>query len=135
MKTKKGLTKRDKARLARRVHRVGGLPVVVALQRIVPMINPTPACNRRLGDGFNPSSRRIEVGREIVEDGLERFEVTAAEVEKLEAVVTSVKDDNGELRVLLERERVEKGELVILAEELMSMQQSFVSPSEISYEH
>ncbi|KAI1657226.1 central kinetochore-associated-domain-containing protein [Daldinia decipiens] len=45
-----------------------------------------------------------------------------AEIEKLEAVIDSIKMDNHELRQLLEKERVEKGELVILAEELMSMQ-------------
>ncbi|GAP92864.1 putative kinetoplast-associated protein KAP [Rosellinia necatrix] len=46
----------------------------------------------------------------------------SAEVQKLAAVVTSVKADNQELRLLLERERVEKGELVQLAEEMMAMQ-------------
>ncbi|KAI1303507.1 hypothetical protein F5Y03DRAFT_187286 [Xylaria venustula] len=45
-----------------------------------------------------------------------------AEIQKLGAVITSVKSDNQELRLLLERERVEKGELVQLAEEMMSMQ-------------
>ncbi|KAK3360284.1 hypothetical protein B0T25DRAFT_578262 [Lasiosphaeria hispida] len=45
-----------------------------------------------------------------------------AEVEKYEAVIKTVKSDNAELRVLLERERVEKGELVMLAEEMMNMQ-------------
>ncbi|KAI0438126.1 hypothetical protein F4803DRAFT_536018 [Xylaria telfairii] len=45
-----------------------------------------------------------------------------AEVQKLGAVITSVKSDNQELRLLLEKERVEKGELVQLAEEMMSMQ-------------
>ncbi|KAK0614080.1 hypothetical protein B0T14DRAFT_527606 [Immersiella caudata] len=49
-----------------------------------------------------------------------------AEVEKLEAVTKTVKDDNDELRRLLEKERVEKGELVMLAEEMMNMQ-SFVA--------
>ena len=51
-----------------------------------------------------------------------------AEVEKLEAVIGSVKADNGDLRTLLEKERVEKGELVQLAEEMMQMQsmQSFI---------
>ncbi|KAI1084935.1 hypothetical protein F5B20DRAFT_520317 [Whalleya microplaca] len=53
-----------------------------------------------------------------------------AEIEKLEAVVKSVKVDNNELRHLLEKERVEKGELVSLAEEMMSMQQSFVQTRE-----
>jgi hypothetical protein len=52
-----------------------------------------------------------------------------AEVDKLEAMVKSVQADNGEIRTLLERERVEKGELVQLAEEMMSMQQSFVAAS------
>lgn len=45
-----------------------------------------------------------------------------AEVEKLHAVLRTVQDDNSELRTLLEKERVEKGELVILAEEMMAMQ-------------
>ncbi|KAI2624828.1 hypothetical protein GGR54DRAFT_637728 [Hypoxylon sp. NC1633] len=45
-----------------------------------------------------------------------------AEIEKLEAIVSTVKLDNHELRQLLEKERVEKGELVTLAEEMMSMQ-------------
>ena len=49
-----------------------------------------------------------------------------AEVRRLEAVVGETKRDNEEIRGLLERERVEKGELVILAEEMMSMQQSLV---------
>lgn len=50
-----------------------------------------------------------------------------AEVEKVEAVLKTVQADNADLRVLLERERVEKGELVMLAEEMMNMQQSFVA--------
>ncbi|GKT68361.1 hypothetical protein ColTof4_00784 [Colletotrichum tofieldiae] len=46
----------------------------------------------------------------------------SADVERLEAVVMSVKRDNSELRDLLAQERVEKGELVQLAEEMMSIQ-------------
>ncbi|KAK0638867.1 hypothetical protein B0T16DRAFT_422013 [Cercophora newfieldiana] len=53
-----------------------------------------------------------------------------AEVEKLEAVAKTVKDDNDELRHLLEKERVEKGELVILAEELMNMQSTAAAAAE-----
>ncbi|TPX15758.1 uncharacterized protein E0L32_000092 [Thyridium curvatum] len=54
-----------------------------------------------------------------------------AEVEKLEAVVKTVQGDNGELRSLLEAERVEKGELVQLAEEMMAMQQqSFIATTQ-----
>ncbi|KAM0739489.1 hypothetical protein ACQRIT_007226 [Beauveria bassiana] len=49
-----------------------------------------------------------------------------ATVQRLEAEVQSVQADNGNLRGLLEQERVEKGELVQLAEEMMSMQ-SFVA--------
>lgn len=45
-----------------------------------------------------------------------------AEVEKLEAVLKTVRGDNDALRHELEGERVEKGELVTLAEELMQMQ-------------
>lgn len=51
-----------------------------------------------------------------------------ANTQRLEAVVASVQEDNQELRVLLEKERVEKGELVQLAEEMMSMQ-TFVGSS------
>ncbi|KAK0635541.1 hypothetical protein B0T17DRAFT_587018 [Bombardia bombarda] len=61
--------------------------------------------------------RKVEKAKDNVHiRGLE------AEVDKLEAVLRTVKDDNAELRVLLERERVEKGELVMLAEEMMNMQ-------------
>lgn len=52
-----------------------------------------------------------------------------AEVEKLVAILQTVKDDNDELRALLEQERVEKGELVRLAEEMMSMQQEPPTPA------
>jgi hypothetical protein len=48
-----------------------------------------------------------------------------ADIERLEAVVSTVQRDNTDLRGMLERERVEKGELVQLAEEMMSMQ-SFI---------
>lgn len=52
-----------------------------------------------------------------------------AEVDKLGASLRSVQEDNAELRQQLECERVEKGELVTLAEELMQMQtnQSFIT--------
>lgn len=53
-----------------------------------------------------------------------------AEVQKLGAVIDSVKQDNKELIQLLEKERVEKGELVSLAEEMMSMQHSFVQQAQ-----
>jgi hypothetical protein len=49
----------------------------------------------------------------------------AADVDRLEAMHRAVKHDNDDLRRLLEQERVEKGELVQLAEEMMAMQQSF----------
>ena len=52
-----------------------------------------------------------------------QIKALGAEVENLEAVLRTVKADNSELRTLLEQERVEKGELVIMAEELMAMQQ------------
>ncbi|KAK3351454.1 hypothetical protein B0H65DRAFT_519767 [Neurospora tetraspora] len=52
-----------------------------------------------------------------------------AEVEKLVAILQTVKDDNDELRTLLEQERIEKGELVRLAEEMMSMQQEPPTPA------
>ncbi|KAF4974264.1 hypothetical protein FZEAL_8813 [Fusarium zealandicum] len=48
-----------------------------------------------------------------------------ADIQRLEAVVQTVQQDNEQLRGMLEKERVEKGELVQLAEEMMNMQ-SFV---------
>ncbi|KAL7948856.1 hypothetical protein V8C42DRAFT_312512 [Trichoderma barbatum] len=45
-----------------------------------------------------------------------------ADVQRLEAVISTVRRDNDDLRVNLQQERVEKGELVQLAEELMAMQ-------------
>lgn len=51
-----------------------------------------------------------------------------AEVEKLVAILDTVKNDNDELRALLEQERIEKGELVRLAEEMMAMQQEPPTP-------
>ncbi|KAL7823185.1 hypothetical protein V8C26DRAFT_385644 [Trichoderma gracile] len=45
-----------------------------------------------------------------------------ADIQRLEAVITTVRRDNDELRASLQQERVEKGELVQLAEELMNMQ-------------
>jgi hypothetical protein len=52
-----------------------------------------------------------------------------ADVGRLEAELRVVRSDNEEIRGLLERERVEKGELVQLAEEMMNMQ-SFVATAE-----
>ncbi|KAK1716998.1 hypothetical protein BDP67DRAFT_396712 [Colletotrichum lupini] len=52
----------------------------------------------------------------------------SADVHRLEAVVMSVKRDNSELRDLLAQERVEKGELVQLAEEMMAIQNAAPPP-------
>ncbi|KAL6803051.1 hypothetical protein GGI42DRAFT_19462 [Trichoderma sp. SZMC 28013] len=52
-----------------------------------------------------------------------------ADVQRLEAVISTVRRDNDELRVNLQQERVEKGELVQLAEELMSMQNLAAAPT------
>ncbi|WYZ41812.1 hypothetical protein EsH8_V_000707 [Colletotrichum jinshuiense] len=62
-----------------------------------------------------------ELRAQAVRDSAHIKEVSA-DVERLKAVVMSVKEDNSELRHLLAQERVEKGELVQLAEEMMSMQ-------------
>ncbi|KAF4580362.1 hypothetical protein GQ602_007422 [Ophiocordyceps camponoti-floridani] len=51
-----------------------------------------------------------------------------ADVHRLEAVVRTVRRDNDDLRASLEAERVEKGELVLLAEELMSIQTAAAQP-------
>ncbi|KAI1812455.1 hypothetical protein GGS20DRAFT_557798 [Poronia punctata] len=68
---------------------------------------------------------REERKTQAVKDSTQIRELNA-EIEKLGAVITSVKKDNEELRTLLEKERVEKGELVLLAEEMMAMQTTAV---------
>jgi hypothetical protein len=72
---------------------------------------------------LNPQDQAAEEERkaQAIRDAAQIKEL-GAEVTKLEAMVRTVKDDNAELRTLLEHERVEKGELVQLAEEMMSMQ-------------
>ncbi|KAH8127148.1 hypothetical protein LI328DRAFT_124103 [Trichoderma asperelloides] len=52
-----------------------------------------------------------------------------ADVQRLEAVVSTVRSDNDDLRINLQQERVEKGELVQLAEELMAMQTAQQAPT------
>jgi hypothetical protein len=78
---------------------------------------------------FAAASRMREELEEERKADRRRHAELEAEVEKLEAVVRTVRADNVEIRAELERERVEKGELVILAEEMMNMQtmQSFIA--------
>jgi chromosome segregation ATPase len=77
----------------------------------------------------DPNSAEFgELKAQAVKDSAAMKELKA-DVQRLEAVVTSMQNDNNELRGLLENERIEKGELVQLAEEMMSMQ-SFVGSSQ-----
>ncbi|KAI2640293.1 hypothetical protein GGS21DRAFT_410431 [Xylaria nigripes] len=62
-----------------------------------------------------------ELKAQAIRDSTQIKELNA-EIEKFEAVIASVQSDNQELRLLLEKERIEKGELVQLAEEMMAMQ-------------
>ncbi|KXJ87650.1 hypothetical protein Micbo1qcDRAFT_167197 [Microdochium bolleyi] len=72
---------------------------------------------------FDPDMSVIDVERreQSIKDSAQIKELRA-EIEQLKAIIQSVKADNAEMRVLLERERIEKGELVQLAEEMMQMQ-------------
>lgn len=78
---------------------------------------------------FAAASRMREELEEERKADRRRHAELEAEVEKLEAVVRTVRKDNEEIRAELERERIEKGELVQLAEEMMNMQaqQSFMA--------
>ncbi|KAI1099197.1 hypothetical protein F4804DRAFT_322647 [Jackrogersella minutella] len=86
--------------------------------------------NERLKLGRDATMTKVDPNQSIVNEECKvqavkdsaQIKELNAEIEKLEAVVNSIKVDNRELRQLLEKERVEKGELVILAEEMMSMQ-------------
>ncbi|KAI1108220.1 hypothetical protein F5Y14DRAFT_436993 [Nemania sp. NC0429] len=89
--------------------------------------------NEKLRIGRDATMTKVDPNQSIIDDERKAQAVKDsthirelnAEVQKLSAVVTSITTDNHELRLLLEKERVEKGELVQLAEEMMSMQ-SFV---------
>ncbi|KAK1829054.1 hypothetical protein QBC39DRAFT_384440 [Podospora conica] len=93
--------------------------------------------NEELRVGRDATLTRVDLARiaelederrnEKAEDAAHIKELEA-EINRLEAVMRAVADDNRELRVLLERERVEKGELVILAEEMMNMQAAAPPP-------
>ncbi|KAI0201991.1 hypothetical protein F4808DRAFT_91525 [Astrocystis sublimbata] len=93
-------------------------------------VNELQEANERLHDTtitrVDPNMSIVDDERkaQAVKDSTQIRELNA-EIQQLGAVVGSVKADNQELRVLLEKERVEKGELVQLAEEMMSMQ-SFI---------
>lgn len=85
----------------------------------------------RVGRDATLTKVEVEAGErrdQAVKDSAQIKELRA-EVEKLEAVLKTVQGDNNELRRQLEAERVEKGELVTLSEELMQMQsmQSFIA--------
>jgi hypothetical protein len=86
--------------------------------------------NEELKLGRDATMTKVEFERAAVEEERKaqaikdsaQIKELQAEVEKLEAVVRTVQDDNADLRQQLEGERIEKGELVTLAEELMQMQ-------------
>ncbi|KAK6840610.1 hypothetical protein PG995_016364 [Apiospora arundinis] len=100
--------------------------------------------NERLKLNRDATMTRVEFGQAVANETAElkaqsskdaaQIKELGAEVQKLEAIVSSVKQDNHELIVLLERERVEKGELVQLAEEMMEMQHSFVAANQAKAE-
>ncbi|PHH77312.1 hypothetical protein CDD80_722 [Ophiocordyceps camponoti-rufipedis] len=75
-----------------------------------------------------PPSADEELRAQAVRDSAAIKEL-GADVDRLEAVVRTVRRDNDELRASLEAERVEKGELVLLAEELMSIQTAAAPPA------
>ncbi|KAF2973062.1 hypothetical protein GQX73_g616 [Xylaria multiplex] len=89
--------------------------------------------NEKLRVGRDATMTKVDPNQSIIDDERKaqavkdstQIKELNAEIQKLGAVITSVKSDNQELRLLLEKERVEKGELVQLAEEMMSMQ-SFI---------
>ncbi|KAM5352477.1 hypothetical protein ACJ41O_005200 [Fusarium nematophilum] len=88
--------------------------------------------NERLRLGRDATMTKVEPGSAEVEERKAQavrdsaaIKELNADIQRLEAVVQTVQQDNEQLRGMLEQERVEKGELVQLAEEMMSMQ-SFV---------
>ncbi|KAI9167689.1 hypothetical protein HJFPF1_03823 [Paramyrothecium foliicola] len=92
--------------------------------------------NERLRIGRDATMTKVDPGSaeaeerkvQAVRDSAAIKELNA-DIQRLEAVVSTVQRDNEDLRGMLEKERIEKGELVQLAEEMMNMQ-SFVSPAQ-----
>lgn len=99
--------------------------------------------NEELKAGRDATITKVELERSALEDERRQQAVKDsaqikelhAEVEKLGAVVRTVQHDNADLRQQLEGERVEKGELVTLAEELMQMQAQQGSATQNSNQH
>ena len=91
--------------------------------------------NDRLRIGRDATMTKVEAS-EVEERKVQAVRDSAAikelnaDVQRLEAVVDTVKKDNEQLRGMLEKERVEKGELVQLAEEMMSMQSFVAQPKQ-----
>ncbi|KAI5462384.1 central kinetochore-associated-domain-containing protein [Mariannaea sp. PMI_226] len=90
--------------------------------------------NERLHAGQDTTMMRAEhaeteeLKAQVVRDSAAMKELNA-DIQRLEAVANTVRHDNEELRGMLERERIEKGELVQLAEEMMNMQSLAVQPT------
>ncbi|KAK7427839.1 hypothetical protein QQZ08_005611 [Neonectria magnoliae] len=92
--------------------------------------------NERLRVGRDATMTRVEpvnveteeLKAKAVRDSAAMKELHA-DIQRLEAVVQTVQHDNEGLRGMLERERVEKGELVQLAEEMMNMQSVVAQPT------
>lgn len=90
--------------------------------------------NERIKLGRDATMTKVDPGQtaenhELKEQAMRtsaRISELNAEIQQLRAAGDSVKQDNKELIQLLEKERIEKGELVSLAEEMMSIQHSFV---------
>ncbi|KAF7563459.1 hypothetical protein G7046_g678 [Stylonectria norvegica] len=93
--------------------------------------------NERLRNGRDATMTKVEPGSaeaeerkaQAVRDSAAITELNA-DIQRLEAVVETIQQDNQGLRGMLEKERVEKGELVQLAEEMMNMQSVVAPPRE-----
>ncbi|KAI0402193.1 hypothetical protein F4802DRAFT_576855 [Xylaria palmicola] len=89
--------------------------------------------NEKLRAGRDATMTKLDPNQTLLDDERKaqavkdstQIKELSAEIQQLSAIISSVKSDNQDLRMLLEKERVEKGELVQLAEEMMSMQ-SFI---------
>ncbi|KAI1332664.1 hypothetical protein F5Y16DRAFT_356189 [Xylariaceae sp. FL0255] len=86
--------------------------------------------NEQLRAGRDATMTKLDANQTIIDDERKeqaikdstQIKELTAEIDKLTAFVKSVQDDNKDLRQNLEQERVEKGELVLLAEEIMRLQ-------------
>ncbi|KAI0143099.1 hypothetical protein GGR57DRAFT_484566 [Xylariaceae sp. FL1272] len=101
--------------------------------------------NEKLRDGRYATMTKIDMSQALAEEERKeqakeqaikdsaKIRELEAEIQKLGAVIISVKTDNHDLRELLKQERIQHSELVVLVEEMMAIQNPAKYDPDIPY--